>query len=61
MAAVTFSIIGEAIKLGDIYTLGFGFGIGATTFSITRYLLQKKPSLIGENYFENPVDSHTYS
>lgn len=42
IGAVTFSIIEEAIKLGDIYTLGFGFGFGAITFSITRYLLQNK-------------------
>ncbi|WP_458720664.1 hypothetical protein [Candidatus Nitrosocosmicus sp. R] len=59
IGTVTFSIIEEAINLGNIYTLGFGFGIGAITFSITRYLLQKKPSPIGKNYFENPVDSNS--
>src|ERR1043165_8430352 len=49
MGAVTFSIIEEAIKLGDIYTLGFGFGFGAITFSITRYLLQTKFSSKSNN------------
>lgn len=59
IGTVTFSIIEEAIKLGDIYTLGFGFGIGATTFSITRYLLQKEPSPKGKNYFENLIKSNS--
>lgn len=60
MGAVTFSIIEEAIKLGDIYTLGFGFGFGAITFSITRYLLQNKfPSksnnnILGSDNSSNP-------
>jgi len=54
IGTVTFSIIEEAIKLGDIYTLGFGFGIGATTFSITRYLLQNKSTQKGIDHFENP-------
>jgi ZIP family zinc transporter len=57
MGAVTFSIIEEAIKLGDIYTLGFGFGFGAITFSITRYLLQTKFSSKSNN---NSMDSNNF-
>ena len=61
IGTVTFSIIEEAIKLGDIYTLGFGFGIGATTFSITRYLLQKKSTQKGIDHFENSSNSSNSS
>ena len=57
IGAVTFSIIEESVKLGDIYTLAFGFGIGASTFSITRYLLQRNPSPRGNNYLKNSVNS----
>lgn len=40
LGTVTFSIIGEATKLGDIFSMGIGFGIGAVTFSLTRYKIQ---------------------
>lgn len=44
IGTVTFSIIGEAVKMGDIFTMGIGFGIGAVTFSITRYKIQNDKS-----------------
>lgn len=45
IGTVTFSIIGEAVKMGDIFTMGIGFGIGAVTFSITSYKIQNDKSL----------------
>lgn len=42
LAAVTFSIIEEAVKLGNVPTTAIGFAIGALTFSIVRYYIQKK-------------------
>ncbi|MDN5847031.1 MAG: hypothetical protein L0H53_12240 [Candidatus Nitrosocosmicus sp.] len=47
----------ESIKLGDIYTLVFEFSIGATTFSMTRHLLQKKSSPKENNNLEDSVNS----
>lgn len=57
IGTVTFSIIEEAIKLGDIFTLGFGFSFGAITFSITRYLLQNMFSSKNNNELPNSNDS----
>jgi zinc transporter ZupT len=42
LAAVTFSIIEEAVKLGNVPTTALGFAIGAFTFSLVRYFIQKK-------------------
>ena len=42
LAAVTFSIIEEAVKLGNVPTTAIGFAIGASTFSIVRYHIQKR-------------------
>lgn len=42
LGTVTFSIFDEAIKLGDIFTTGIGFAIGASTFSIVRRFLHNK-------------------
>jgi len=41
LGAVTFSIIPEAMKLGDIFTMGIGFAIGTLSFSVIRYYIQK--------------------
>lgn len=46
---MTFSIIVESVKLGDIFTMGIGFAIGAITFSITRYKIQNKSSSSSKN------------
>jgi len=42
LAAVTFSIIKEAVKLGNVPTTALGFAICASTFSLVRYFIQKK-------------------
>lgn len=42
ISAISFSILEESVKLGNIMTTAIGFGIGAITFSIIRYIIQKK-------------------
>jgi hypothetical protein len=46
LGIVTFSIIQESVKLGDILTIGVGFGIGSTTFSIVRYIDKQETKLM---------------
>lgn len=41
LSAVSFSILEESVKLGNIISTAIGFGLGALTFSIIRYILQK--------------------
>lgn len=50
LGAVAFSIFDEAVKLGDIFTMGFGFGVGAITFSLVRFFLQKVSKTNNKNY-----------
>lgn len=49
LAAVTFSLIEEAVKLGSVLTTAVGFAIGASTFSIVRYYIQKKQKKQGSS------------
>ncbi|MDQ4074524.1 MAG: hypothetical protein M3162_09530 [Thermoproteota archaeon] len=44
LGAVTFSIIEESLKLGNIFSVALGFAIGTVTFSIIRYRIQKMPN-----------------
>jgi len=50
LSAISFSILEESVKLGNIFSTAIGFGLGALTFSIIRYMLQK------EGKIENPKD-----
>ena len=62
IGTVTFSIIEESVKLGDIFSMGIGFGIGVITFKLhtiqnseqTRATLQMKIYKI----IQNPSISH---
>jgi len=42
LSAISFSILEESVKLGNIFSTAIGFGLGALTFSIIRYMLQKE-------------------
>ena len=49
--------------MGDIFTMGVGFGIGAVTFSLVRYKIESKPTLfkIKNNGKQNIADSNSNS
>jgi hypothetical protein len=51
----------ESVKMGDIFTMGIGFGIGAVTFSLVRYKIESKPTVFinKNNSKQNIADSNT--
>ncbi len=47
--------------MGDIFTMGIRFGIGAVTFSLLRYKIESKPTLFIDknNGKQNIANSNT--
>ena len=47
--------------MGNIFTMGVGFGIGSVTFSLVRYKIESKPTLFinKNNGKQNIADSNS--
>lgn len=42
LATISFSLVDEAVRHGDTFTLVIGFAVGAIIFSSTNYIIKEK-------------------